>query len=123
MVSLMITNTTLAIFPIIRCDQSRHKMHHHRKLAKTQMQYLIQILKIPEVQPEVPPEVQPEVDLGIDQSVIDHHHKESFQEVHQEPVGEENNVGNVIRSHMRNAQHPVNTSRVHQVMKIVVLLK
>ena len=72
MVSLMITNTTLAIFLIIRCDQSRRKMHHHRKLAKTQMLYLIQILKTPEVQPEV----QPEVDLETGQSATDHHHKE-----------------------------------------------
>ena len=109
--SLMITNTISAIFPITHCDQSHHKTHRHRKLAKAQMQYLIQILELKI------PEVQPEVHLEIDQSVIDHPHREWFQEVHQEPVGEENNAGNVMRNRMLNALHLANMSRAHQVMK------
>ena len=105
----MITNTTLAIFLIIHSDRLRHRMHSHQKLDKTQMLYLIRILKIPTVQPEMKPE--------IDQSEIDHHHKESFREVHPEAVGEENNVGNVMQNHMLNALHLVNMLHVHQVTK------
>ena len=105
----MITNTTLAIFLIIHSDRLRHRMHSHQKLDKTQMLYLIRILKIPTVQPEMKPE--------IDQSEIDHHHKESFREAHQEAVGEENNVGNVMQNHMLNALHLVNMLHVHQVTK------
>ena len=112
----MITNITSAIYPITRCGQSHHKMHHHRRLAKTQMQYLIQILelKISEVQPEVRPE--------IDQSVTGHLHRELFQEVHRVPVGEENNVGNATRNRMLNALHLVNMSRAHQAMKECVFI-
>ena len=114
--SLMITNITSAIFPITHCDQSHHKTHLHRKLAKALMLYLIQILELKI------PEVQPEVHLEIDQSVIDHPHREWFQEVHREPVGEENNVGNVMRNRMLNALHLVNMSRAHQVMKECVFI-
>ena len=73
------------------------------------MLYLIQIRKIPEVQPEM--------HLVIDQSEIDHRHKESFLEQHQEADGEENNVGNVMQDHMLNAPQAVNMSRAHQVTK------
>ena len=113
---LMITNITSAISPITHCDQSHHKMHRHPKLAKAQMQCSIQILELKI------PEVQPEVHLEIDQSVIDHPHREWFQEVHREPVGEENNVGNVMRNRMLNALHLVNMSRAHQAMKECVFI-
>ena len=84
-------------------------MHSHLKLVKILMLYLIQILKIPTVQPEMKPE--------IDQSEIDHRHKESFREAHQVAVGEANNVGNVMQNHMLNALHLVNMLHVHQVTK------
>ena len=112
----MITNTTSAISPITHCDQSHHKTHRHRKLAKAQMQYLIQILELKI------PEVQPEVQLETDQSVIDHPHRELFQEAHPELVGEENNVGNVMPNRMQNALHLVNMSRAHQVTKECVFI-